>query len=166
MGEQFWIYGMVTKSRQFDLALIFLALLSSLFGCTPAQIPYVFLQYGQEFRQVDVAKVLADNPLKPGENFKLITLGQGQGSSHHVVQIRDRESPHLHKAHDGTVIMVRGRGYLVMDKLRITLTAGDIVHIPRAVPHYYVNTDLEPTVAFVIFAPPYDGKDNVPATMP
>jgi mannose-6-phosphate isomerase-like protein (cupin superfamily) len=62
--------------------------------------------------------------------------------------------------------MVRGRGYLVMDTRRITLAAGDIVHIPRGIPHYYVNTDLEPTVAFVIFAPPFDGKDNVPATMP
>jgi mannose-6-phosphate isomerase-like protein (cupin superfamily) len=109
---------------------------------------------------------LADNPLGPGENIKLITLGQGQSASHHIVQIRDRESPHLHKAHDGTVIVLQGRGYLVMDTRRITLTAGDIVHIPRGVPHYYVNTDLEPAVVFVIFAPPFDGKDNVPATMP
>jgi len=157
---------MVTKSRQFFLTPILSAVLISLLGCTPSQIPYVFLQYGQEFRQLDIGNVLADNPLKPGENIKFITLGQGQGASHHVVQVRDRESPHLHKAHDGTVIIVRGRGYLVMDKRRITLSAGDIVHIPRGFPHYYVNTDLEPTVAVVIFAPPFDGKDNVPATMP
>lgn len=143
-----------------------LAFLMSLLGCTPYQMPYLFLQYGQEFRQFDLVRVVADNPLKPGENVKLITIGQGQSASHHVVQIRDRESPHLHKAHDGIVIMARGRGYLVMDKRRITLSAGDIVHIPRGVPHYYVNTDLDPTVAVVIFAPPFDGKDNVPATMP
>ena len=135
-------------------------------GCTPIQSSYIFLQYGKELRQGDVSKLLADNPLGPSENIKSITLGQGQSASHHIVQIRDRESPHLHKAHDGTVIMVRGRGYLVMDTRRITLAAGDIAHIPRGVPHYYVNTDLEPTVAFVIYAPPYDGKDNVPATMP
>jgi mannose-6-phosphate isomerase-like protein (cupin superfamily) len=157
---------MITKSRQFNLTLGLFAFLIALLGCTPYQMPYVFLQYGQEFRQVDLVRVLADNPLKPGENVKLITVGQGQAASHHVVQIRDRESPHLHKAHDGTVIITRGRGYLVMEKRRITLTAGDIVHIPRGVPHYYVNTDLEPTVAVVIFAPPFDGKDNVPATMP
>ena len=101
-----------------------------LLGCTPSQIPYVFLQYGKEFRQADVNKLLADNPLGPGENIKITTLGQGQSASHHIVQIRDRESPHLHKAHDGTVIVLRGRGYLMMDTRRITLTAGDIVHIP------------------------------------
>lgn len=157
---------MSTKLPKFSLPLISIAVLCVLLGCTPSQIPYVFLQYGKELRQADVSKLLADNPLGPSENIKLITLGQSQSASHHIVQIRDRESPHLHKAHDGMVIMFRGRGYLVMDKLRITLTAGDIAHIPRGVPHYYVNTDLEPTVAFVIFAPPFDGKDNVPATMP
>ena len=157
---------MSTKLPKFRLPLISTAVLFALLGCTPSQIPYVFLQYDKELRQANVSKLLADNPLGPSENIKLITLGQGQSASHHLVQIRDRESPHLHKAHDGTVIMVRGRGYLVMDTRRITLAAGDIAYIPRGVPHYYVNTDLEPTVAFVIFAPPFDGKDNVPATMP
>jgi mannose-6-phosphate isomerase-like protein (cupin superfamily) len=157
---------MVTKLLKNNSPLIVATLLCVLLGCTPFLTPYLFLQYGKELRQADVAKVLAENPLGPRENSKLTTLGQSQAASHHVVQIRDRESPHVHKVHDGTVIMVRGRGYLVMDKLQITLTAGDIVHIPRGVPHYYVNTDLEPTVVFVIFAPPYDGKDNVPATMP
>jgi mannose-6-phosphate isomerase-like protein (cupin superfamily) len=157
---------MSTKLAKFNLPLISTAVLGVLLGCTPSQIPYVFLQYGKEFRQADVNKLLADNPLGPGENIKITTLGQSQSASHHIVQIRDRESPHLHKAHDGTVIVLQGRGYLMMDTRRITLTAGDIVHIPRGVPHYYVNTDLEPTVAFVMYAPPFDGKDNVPATMP
>jgi mannose-6-phosphate isomerase-like protein (cupin superfamily) len=129
-------------------------------------MPYVFLQYGQELRQLDLVKVVADNPLGPEENVKLINLGRGQGASHHVVQIRDREPSHMHTRHDGTVLIARGRGYLIMDKRRITLTAGDVVHIPRRVPHYYVNTDLNPTVALVIFAPPYDGKDNVAVDMP
>ena len=162
----FWIMQVFIRSLKLSLALFSLAGLPALLGCAPFHTPYVFLQYGNELRQADLARVLSDNPLGPNENVKLITLGQGQGASHHVVQIRDRESPHSHKAHDGTVMMVRGRGYLMMDKLRITLAAGDIVHIPRGVPHYFVNTDLEPSVAFVVFAPPFDGKDNVPATMP
>jgi mannose-6-phosphate isomerase-like protein (cupin superfamily) len=143
-----------------------LAFSSALLACTPAHVPYVFLQYGKELRTADMAKVMAENQLGPNENVKLITLGQGQGASHHMVQIRDRESPHMHKAHDATVIMVRGRGYLVMDGRSITLAAGDIAHIPRGIPHYYVNTDLKPTVALVIFAPPFDGKDNIPVKLP
>jgi mannose-6-phosphate isomerase-like protein (cupin superfamily) len=156
----------IKNARRVVAAVIGAAFLLPSFGCTPSQMPYVFLQYGQEFRQLDLVKVLADNPLKPDENIKLITLGQGQGASHHVVQIRDREPAHMHKAHDATVLVTRGRGYLIMAKRRITLSAGDVVYIPRGTPHYYVNTDLEPTVALVIYAPPFDGKDNVPATMP
>jgi mannose-6-phosphate isomerase-like protein (cupin superfamily) len=34
--------------------------------------------------------------------------------------------------------------------------------VPRDTPHYFVNTDAEPAVAFVIFTPPYDGKGQVP----
>jgi mannose-6-phosphate isomerase-like protein (cupin superfamily) len=157
---------MVTILRRAQFILLALNMLAGLLGCTPGLSPYVFLQYGKELRPLDLAKVVAENPLGPNENIKLTTLGQGQAASHHVVQIRERESPHIHKAHDATVIVVRGRGYLVMDSRRINLTAGDITYIPRGAPHYYVNTDLEPTVAFVIFAPPFDGKDNVPVKMP
>src|ERR1051325_5615161 len=124
--------------------------------------PKIALQYGNEFTQTDLAKVLAENPLGAAEDVRLTTLGQGADASQHIVQIRDREIPHTHDTHDTTIFMMRGSGYLVMDGRRIDLTAGDVIHIPRAIPHYYVNTASEPTVAFVVFAPPFDGKDNMP----
>ena len=83
--------------------------LSVLFACAPA--PRVSLQYGTEFKQAEIAKVLAEDPLGASENIKITTLGQSQGVSHHLVQIRDREKPHIHKIHDGTVVMVKGGGY-------------------------------------------------------
>ena len=110
--------------------------------------------------------MLAENPLGAGENIKLITLGQGQGVSHHLVQVRDREKPHVHKLHDGTVVIVKGEGYLMMENRRIDLSVSDIVYIPRGAVHYFVNTANEPTVAFVVFSPPFDGKDTVPADKP
>jgi mannose-6-phosphate isomerase-like protein (cupin superfamily) len=127
-----------------------------------ATTPYLFLQYGSELKPIDLAKVLAENPLGPNENIKMMTLGQAQSVSHHVVQIRDREAPHMHKTHDGTVVMIRGRGYLMLDNKRIELSVGDIAHIPRGAAHYFVNTGGEPAVAFVAFSPPFDGKDVVP----
>jgi mannose-6-phosphate isomerase-like protein (cupin superfamily) len=131
-------------------------------GCAP--VPYLFLQYGTELKQIDPAKVAVDNPLGPNENVKITNLGQGQGVSHHIVQVRDREAPHFHRAHDGTVVMISGHGYLIMSDKRIELAAGDIVYIPRGAVHYYVNTGFEPAVAFVVFSPPFDGKDVVPVT--
>src|SRR5918995_5824767 len=110
---------MGTRSRKINLKIPALALCFLFSACAP--IPYLFLQYGTELKQLNPAKIAADNPLGPNENIKLTTLGQGQGVSHHIVQIRDRESPHMHKTHDGTVLMVGGRGYMMMDNRRIEL---------------------------------------------
>ena len=150
--------------RRFSGRTLGLFALSVFFACAPA--PQISLQYGTELKQAEIEKVLAENPLGASENIKITTLGQGQGVSHHVVQIRDRENPHLHKLHDGTVVMVKGHGYLVMENRRIDLSVGDIVYIPRGAVHYFVNTASEPTVAFVVFSPPFDGKDTVPAEKP
>ena len=150
--------------RRFSGRTLGLFALSVFFACAPAA--RISLQYGTELKQAEIEKVLAENPLGAGENIKITTLGQGQGVSHHVVQIRDRENPHLHKLHDGTVVMVKGHGYLMMENRRIDLSVGDIVYIPRGAVHYFVNTASEPTVAFVVFSPPFDGKDTVPAEKP
>jgi quercetin dioxygenase-like cupin family protein len=150
--------GMRLRSSRGLLIFLFL------FGC--ASSPRIFFQYGIEFGQPQLAKVLAENPLGASENIKLTTLGYGESASYHIVQIRDREVPHRHQAHDGTVVMMKGRGYLIIENRRIDLAAGDVVHIARGAAHYYVNTASEPTVAFVIFSPPFDGKDNVPVTAP
>jgi quercetin dioxygenase-like cupin family protein len=128
--------------------------------------PNIYLQYGNEYQELKLDKILADNPLPPGENIKVANLGRSQSASQHVVQIRDREVPHVHKLHDATVTMLRGEGYLILGKKRINLKAGDIVHIPRGVPHYFVNTASQPTVALAVYSPAFDGKDTHPANLP
>ncbi len=133
-----------------------------LVGC--ASSPRVFFQYGTQFGQAELAQVLAENPLGASENIKITNLGYGQTISYHIVQVRDREAPHIHQAHDSVVVMMKGRGYLMLEDRRIDLKVGDIIDIPRGAAHYYVNTASEPTVAFVFFSPPFDGKDNVPVT--
>jgi mannose-6-phosphate isomerase-like protein (cupin superfamily) len=151
---------MDTRSKRLKANL--LAPVLALWVSACATTPYLFLQYGSELKPIDLAKALAENPLAPNENFKMMTLGQAQSVSHHVVQIRDREGQHMHKTHDGTVVIVRGSGYLMMGNKKIELSVGDIVHIPRGAPHYFVNTGGDPAVAFVAFSPPFDGKDVVP----
>ncbi len=156
--------SMIVGLRKAKIGLLIAFVVFGLFGCAPS--PYLFLQYGAELKQVDPLKVAAENPLGPNENFKIISLGQGQAMSHHVVQIRDREAPHVHKAHDSTVMLISGRGYLMLSDKRIELSPGDIVYIPRGAIHYYVNSGVDPTIAFVVFSPPFDGQDNYLASGP
>ena len=148
----------------FALCPVLLAAFPPLMACTPS--PHLYLQYGRQLREAEVAQVVAENPLGASENIKITTLGGGQDVSHHIVQVRDREAPHWHKNHDGTVVMMKGRGYLMMENRRIDLSVGDVVYIPRGVAHYYVNNASEPAVAFVIFSPPFDGKDTIPVKAP
>ena len=89
-------------------------------------------------------------------------LSQTASASTHLIQIRDREQPHVHAVHDLTVSLLRGSGTVYLHGVPYKMSAGDVLFIPRSTPHYFVNGDSEPTAAFVTFAPPYDGKDQVP----
>jgi len=152
------------RLRRNNFAIFLAAGLGLVQACVSG--PHFYLQYGDEYREVALEKILADNPLAPGEDIKVASLGRSASASQHVVQIRDREILHLHKLHDGRVTMLRGQGYLVLADKRIVLKAGDVIHIPRGVVHQYVNIAGEPTVALVVYAPAFDGKDTHPVTAP
>ena len=155
---------MTSRFKDRDRLKLVVALCSLLAACAP--VPRFYLQYGNDFKQADLEKMIAENPLAPGENIKVVTLGQGPAASHHVVQIRDRETPHLHQTHDATVMMLKGQGFLMLEQRRIDLTAGDVVYIPRGAAHYFTNTAREPTVAFATYTPAFDGKDTHPVIVP
>jgi quercetin dioxygenase-like cupin family protein len=152
------------RSRNFSRTLFFVISCVAWWACVSG--PNIYLQYGNEYQELRLDKILADNPLAAGENIKVANLGRSQSASQHVVQIRDREIPHIHKLHDATVTMLRGEGYLILGKKRINLKAGDVVHIPRGVPHYYVNAASQPTVALAVYSPAFDGKDTHPVNPP
>ncbi len=154
---------MASKSRSIWIsAVLWFCLL--VLGCAPA--PRFYLQYGNRISEQELESLLAANPLGASENIKAVTLGQTREVSHHVVQVRDREAPHIHKNHDVTVVMLRGQGYLMWEKERVDLVAGDVLFIPRGAVHYFVNTHSGPTVALAIYSPAFDGKDTIPVEKP
>jgi quercetin dioxygenase-like cupin family protein len=155
---------MILSLKKNSLRLMLAAGLVFISGCVAG--PHFYLQYGDEYREISLEKILADNPLAPGDNIRVADLGRSASASQHIVQIRDREILHVHKLHDGTVIMLRGQGYLVLAGKRIDVKAGDVIHIPRGVAHQYVNGAGEPTVALAVYAPAFDGKDTHPVAVP
>lgn len=105
--------------------------------------------------------IVRANPLGPDDNINGVLLSQQPDVSHFLVQIRDREQPHIHQTHDATIVMLRGRGRLVLKDRILIAQEGDVLFIPRGTPHYYVNDGPQPTVVLAIFTPAYDGKDAV-----
>ena len=149
---------MAPRSSLFGRTLLLCLILLS--GCTTAA--RITLPQGAGVRATPVDTLLAEHPMASKQNILAVPLGQTDALSYHLVQIRMGETPHVHAAHDLTVILVRGTGTLYVARQVVDMRTGDAAVIPRGTPHHFVNTGGVPAAAFVTFAPPYDGKDQVP----
>ncbi len=82
-------------------------------------------------------------------------------ASTHLIRIRTAEGPHIHKEHDTVVFILSGAGRLHMNDQVFSYKPGDVVEIPRGVPHWAENAGGEATIVYAVFTPPYDGKDRL-----
>jgi len=149
--------------------LLFVAVALAVQGC--AHRTMVITGPGAANR-FDVDAVLKANPMKPGEDVKPVRLGADERASFGLVQIRTREKPHLHAAHDLVVNLARGEGSLLMVKQvsstvflcsLVPMRAGDSSFIARGTTHCFINRSSAPSVAFATYSPPFDGTDVVPS---
>jgi mannose-6-phosphate isomerase-like protein (cupin superfamily) len=133
-------------------------------GCamSPAN-PRLLLRYESGLQVTDVAALASR--AGPGD-ASIVDLGRSAWVSEHVAVVRTAEKPHYHRFHDLTVSMLRGEGVLTVDQKRLAMKAGDVAHIHRGVNHFFRNTGSEPAVTFVVFSPPFDGRDTVTAEVP
>ncbi|HSG04961.1 MAG TPA: cupin domain-containing protein [Nitrospiria bacterium] len=131
-----------------------------------AALSQSLLLYFERLDPKTIDQLLKDNPLDADQNIRATFLQKTERSSLHLVQIRDREDPHIHETHDLFVTLQRGEGVLHIGEETVEMKKGDSVFIPQGTPHYFVTTGKEPTVALGVFTPPYAGKDSVPANMP
>jgi quercetin dioxygenase-like cupin family protein len=127
-------------------------------GCAPRtpRVPVGALDAG-------LAPFLAAHPLAEGQNIRADEVGRSASASYHLVQVRGGESPHRHATHDLTVFVLRGDGTLNLEAQRVALAAGDAAVVPRGTVHWFVNHARAPALAFVVFSPPLDAPDTVPA---
>lgn len=145
------------NKKHIRLFLIFLPLL----GCScPKGKIYSYNEAGLYSKNWQ--EVVKENPIGEDENIKAPPLFKNQDSSHFIIQIRDREKPHIHETHDLTVIVKKGKGILHLGKDELPMKNGDIAFIPKGVAHYFVNTSSKPSIAYAILTPLYDGKDMKP----
>lgn len=114
----------------------------------------------------EVGSLLARSPLPPGQNVGITEVARGSSSSLHLVQIRDREAPHVHTRYDISVVLVRGHGSLFLAGRILPMRTGDAAFVPRGTTHYFVNHADEPAVALVTFAPAFSGPDQESRPVP
>lgn len=151
--------------------LISVSLLGLLFiGCTGPNVRDK-LWFPQTITPNLIDAALRERPVAPDQNLRPETLTMTDEFSLHLLQFRTGEARHIHKAHDLTFVCYRGEGELfVFDEksrgdIRYVSRPGQVCHIPRGTPHFVRNTGPEPLVAVLVFTPPYDLKDSVPAPL-
>ncbi len=83
-------------------------------------------------------------------------------ASHHVVRLAVAEKPHVHDSHDGTVFVLAGRARVHLGDEVYEVRKGDTLFIPHGLVHWAENIGDKPALAYVVFAPPFDGKDIRP----
>ncbi len=109
----------------------------------------------------NLEKILAANPPGENEDIKVTPLYENPRSKHVLVQIRTSEPPHIHADSDITVWLLRGSGVLHVAGREYPVKAGDVIHVPRDVVHYYVNRGLETAAALVVYSPAPGPDDRV-----
>ena len=111
----------------------------------------------------DLDGFLTAHRLAPGEPLRADEVGRTATASYHVVQVERGEEPHRHLVHDLTLVVLRGRGVLVIGSERFAVRAGDAAVIPRATAHALVTQERSPVITLAIFTPPLDAPDRAPA---
>ncbi|GBC99518.1 hypothetical protein HRbin17_02043 [bacterium HR17] len=97
-----------------------------------------------------------------GQGIARSLLGQTEHATLMAVAVRTQELPHRHAKSDLLVIVLRGQGKMTVGDRTETVRVGDIVFVPKGVPHFFTNTDRAPSVALVLFTPPFQPGDTVP----
>ena len=108
----------------------------------------------------DWRTIAGTNQPRRGEILRIVDAGRSESLSNHIVIVRSRELPHRHNRHDSTVTILEGRGTMVIGKEKRKVRAGSVLFIPRGTVHNYTNESKKPSVALVVFAPPFDGQDR------
>ncbi len=139
---------------------IFVLLFFVLSACSSS--PSIYFPQGSREAFVDIQSLLKKGPHFNEEGFEMVLLGKSAQYSAHLVWIKDREKLHLHASHEGTLLLLQGRGVLHLGNQKISLKPGDLTSIPQNTPHFFKNESDEPVAAYVLFAPPMDSPDYVP----
>lgn len=110
----------------------------------------------------EIEEIIAKETLSPGENIRSTLMHRTETVSIHIVQIRFKEKPHIHKDHDLFVTLKKGGGVLHAGDKIIKMSVNDSAFISKGEPHWFENTSEGISAGLVVFAPAYDGKDNIP----
>lgn len=104
--------------------------------------------------------VAAEAPVGAAEDLSVVHLRKGRATSHHLITLRGREQPHVHDRSDLSVFVLRGAVIMHFADREVRVGPGDVVDIPMGAFHWAENVSDEPSVAYAVYSPAFDGQDR------
>jgi quercetin dioxygenase-like cupin family protein len=95
------------------------------------------------------------------QGVQVKNLSQSEQASAHIVWIKTEERLHVHTKHDATVVLLKGKGFFRYGGQEFRLKEGDVFTVTRGTAHAFRNDSKQPAAAYVVFSPPFDGKDVI-----
>jgi mannose-6-phosphate isomerase-like protein (cupin superfamily) len=114
-------------------------------------------------------EVVKANRIDPERGAVLTEVARGEQASVNVWQMTKGLPLHLHRNHEEVIFVKSGRAEVRLGERTLTMEAGDLVLIPKNMPHSARALGEEPFRGISVFAPAFDGKDRVmvdPGTRP
>lgn len=94
-----------------------------------------------------------------GQIQSMKTLHSYSGTSVHALRLAGRSDSRVHDRTDLTVVVLSGRADVRLAGKWRSVNPGDIIEIPRGSPYQLDRLGSEPAEFYLIYYPPYDGKD-------
>lgn len=146
-------------------APLFLAALGLLLIANTAQAGSPGAIYAPGMKQLVPLDLKALLKLGPDSNWAqgvaVKNLTKSEQASAHIVWIKTEEKLHVHSRHDATVVILKGKGTFHYGSQDFAVKEGDVFTVTRGTAHAFRNESKEPTAAYVVFTPPFDGKDVI-----
>jgi len=82
-------------------------------------------------------------------------------SSSSVIFIKKEIKMHLHESHSEHVYVIEGTADMLLGGMRLTLSPGQVIFIPKGTPHAVYVSSSTPLKVLSIQSPFFDGIDRV-----
>lgn len=98
---------------------------------------------------------------KEAENIYVRQLYSDSLSSSYVIFIKKQVKLHKHISHSEHVVVLSGKGDMVLGDKVFPIKKGDVIFISKNTPHSVVTTSKKPLKVISIQSPKFYGKDRV-----
>jgi len=110
-----------------------------------------------------IDEILKANPIEVGKPVRLITIAESQAVTVYVVRSVEGYflKPHIHKTHDESVYVIRGKGQMLINDKWVDIQPGDIHFNPMGKVHSIKHAGgSEELVVLSVFTPAMKETDR------